>query len=209
VEKIFLTEDAGTIRAQSMGMTALQAQSANARYIGKWLRVTGYILVVTKLSEFLPDVTVTISDSPNEIWGIYLDFPGDFERLQVANLGDVLKAEGRVCEVTTGLISLDQCKVLSIEAPPPPSPSAPEPPKQEKIASPKGDEQRISTLSKIEAEKFCRAILAGWPDTTEENAHAKSLLFFPDKKVPRDWFRPIFRAIRGPKKRGPAAKSAN
>tara|TARA_R110000868_G_scaffold34144_3_gene123438 strand:- start:4159 stop:4875 length:717 start_codon:yes stop_codon:yes gene_type:complete len=57
-------------------------------------------------------------------------------------------------------------------------------------------------LPKTDAERFSKAIIAGWPDATEPFAHQKAVLFFPDNKVPRDWFLSIFRLIRGPKSRG-------
>ena len=68
-------------------------------------------------------------------------------------------------------------------------------------------EDRQRQLASGDAEKFSRAILAGWPDATEEWAREKALLFYPEHKIPRDWFRDIFRAIRGPKKRGKQPKN--
>jgi hypothetical protein len=57
-------------------------------------------------------------------------------------------------------------------------------------------------LSKTEAERFCRAIIAGWPDATQDWAHAKALLFYPENDVPRDWFRSILRSMRPEKRPG-------
>jgi hypothetical protein len=65
---------------------------------------------------------------------------------------------------------------------------------------------RGSDLSRDEAERFSRAILAGWPGSTRAFAHEKALLFFPEHKVPRDWFYDIFSLIRGPKNPGPQPK---
>lgn len=62
-------------------------------------------------------------------------------------------------------------------------------------------------LPKGEAENFARAILAGWPTSTEEFALAKARLFFPEHKVPKDWFLGIFRLIRGPRNRGKQPKN--
>lgn len=63
------------------------------------------------------------------------------------------------------------------------------------------------SLSQDDAERFSRAILCGWPQSTEDFAHKKAVLFFPDHKISRDWFRVIFRAIRGPKSRGKQRKT--
>jgi hypothetical protein len=62
-------------------------------------------------------------------------------------------------------------------------------------------------LSRADAERFCRAILTGWPDVTQDFAHEKATLFFPDKRVPRDRFRSILRSIRGATKPGKKAKT--
>lgn len=62
-------------------------------------------------------------------------------------------------------------------------------------------------LAKSEAERFCRALIAGWPDASQDFAHGKAQLFFPDHKVPRDWFRGILRSIQGPKKPGKPGKT--
>jgi hypothetical protein len=70
-------------------------------------------------------------------------------------------------------------------------------------------DNRAVPLSRGDAEKFSRAILAGWPEATEELAYTKALLFFPDNRIPRDWLRGIFRVIRGPKKRGPPPKNSD
>ena len=69
--------------------------------------------------------------------------------------------------------------------------------------------ERGAPLSRAEAEKFSKAILHGWPGATEEWVYEKALLFFPDRRVARDPFRVIFRAIRGPKKRGKQPKNIN
>jgi hypothetical protein len=66
---------------------------------------------------------------------------------------------------------------------------------------------RIGNLSTADAERFCRAIVAGWPDSTREFARAKALLFFPDKKVPRDWFFGVFRSIQGHRNPGKQPKT--
>lgn len=63
-----------------------------------------------------------------------------------------------------------------------------------------------SQLARAEAERFCHAILAGWPDATQDFAHDKAVLFFPDRRVPRDWFRSILRSIRGSTKPGKKPK---
>jgi len=73
-----------------------------------------------------------------------------------------------------------------------------------KPASPTTD--RDKEISTDEATCFSRAVLAGWPDATEAFAHAKALAFFPENKVPREWFLSIFRSIRGPKNRGKSPK---
>jgi hypothetical protein len=69
------------------------------------------------------------------------------------------------------------------------------------------DAGELPQLSKADAERFCKAILAGWPDAGQDFAHEKAVMFFPDRKVPRDWFRSILRSIRGPTKRGKKPKS--
>lgn len=67
----------------------------------------------------------------------------------------------------------------------------------------------LADISRSDAESFSRAILAGWPSATEAFAHTKAKLFFPDNKVPRDWFLGIFRSIRGPKSPGKTPKNRN
>ena len=62
-------------------------------------------------------------------------------------------------------------------------------------------------LSRADAEKFCKAVLAGWGDSvTQDWAFDKAVLFFPEKKVTRDAFRSILRSIRGPMKPGKRGK---
>jgi len=92
--------------------------------------------------------------------------------------------------------------------------SAPEPPVQaapsltaQATADPQRAEPRTADLSTADAERFCRAILGGWPDATQDFAHEKALLFFPDNRVPRDWFRSILRSIRGHKNPGRQPKT--
>lgn len=65
----------------------------------------------------------------------------------------------------------------------------------------------LKDLSVDDAERFSRAILAGWPDSTEEAAHKQATHYFPEHKVPRDWFKSIFRVIRGPKNPGKQPKN--
>lgn len=83
-------------------------------------------------------------------------------------------------------------------------PAPPAPPEAEVPPTPPVPRKDIS---RDDAERFSRAILAGWPDSTEDFAYRKAELFFPDKKVPRDWFKKIFRLIRGPKNRGKQPKT--
>lgn len=67
----------------------------------------------------------------------------------------------------------------------------------------------LKNLSDDNAKRFSRAILEGWPDSTERDAVAKARLFFPDNAVPRDWFLGIFRSIRGLRKPGKPGKTAD
>jgi hypothetical protein len=78
-----------------------------------------------------------------------------------------------------------------------------EPSEQAPVPGPPKDR---ADLSEAEAERFCRAMLEGWPNAGQDFAHDKAVLFFPDSKVPRDWFRSIFRSTRGPTKPGPKGK---
>lgn len=64
----------------------------------------------------------------------------------------------------------------------------------------------LKNLSDDNAKRFSRAILEGWPDSTERNAVAKARLFFPENTVPRDWFFRIFRSIRSDRKPGKKGK---
>ena len=65
---------------------------------------------------------------------------------------------------------------------------------------------RGSPLSEADAKRFASAIISGWPDASQDWAHEKALLFFPDRAISRDKFRAIFRAIQGPKNRGKPTK---
>ncbi|AVA13591.1 hypothetical protein C3E99_06810 [Sphingopyxis sp. MG] len=66
-----------------------------------------------------------------------------------------------------------------------------------------------SPLSDAEARRFAAAIVAGWPEASQDWAHEKAQLFFPDKSISRDNFRVIFRAIQGPKTPGKTKKTGN
>lgn len=77
---------------------------------------------------------------------------------------------------------------------------APSPPKPEPVKD-------LPPLSTAEAERFCRAILLGWPDCSQDFAHEKAVLFYPENKVSRDWFRSILRSIRGHTKPGKKPKT--
>lgn len=70
-----------------------------------------------------------------------------------------------------------------------------------------GQIDRSSPLSEADAQRFAKAIIAGWPEASQDWAHEKALLFFPDRTISRDNFRAIFRAIQGPKNRGKPRKS--
>jgi hypothetical protein len=63
-----------------------------------------------------------------------------------------------------------------------------------------------AALSGDEAKRFSRAILEGWPESTEDFAWGKAKLFFPANKVSRDWFKGIFRSIRGHRNPGKQPK---
>lgn len=86
--------------------------------------------------------------------------------------------------------------------PPPPEDHAPEAAKT-KLALP----EELPPLSKAEAERFCKAIVVGWPEATQDWAYEKAQLFFPGNKVTRDRFRSILRSIRGPMKPGKRGKT--
>lgn len=64
-------------------------------------------------------------------------------------------------------------------------------------------------LPTAEAERFAKAVIAGWPQATQDWAHRKAALFFPDQTIGREQFRHIFRAIQGPKTRGKPPKNSN
>ena len=67
----------------------------------------------------------------------------------------------------------------------------------------------LKPLPKAEAEKFARAILSEWPQASQDWAHEKAMLFFPEHTMSRAQFRIIFRAIQGPKNRGKSPKNGN
>lgn len=66
---------------------------------------------------------------------------------------------------------------------------------------------RRNDISIDDAKRFSTAVIAGWPTATEKFAHAKALAFFPENKVPREWFLGIFRSIRGHKNPGVPPKT--
>lgn len=94
-----------------------------------------------------------------------------------------------------------------------------EPPNAQKIAHDQtGDElppiekaksSPSPNLPKADAEKFCLAIVAGWPEANQDWAWDKAKLFFPENEIPRDWFRSILRSKRPEKKRGRQPKNEN
>lgn len=96
---------------------------------------------------------------------------------------------------------------FSANPPPPLALNGPDPTAQEAVDQ--FPEMDLPQLSKSDAERFCRAILAGWPEAGQDFAHAKAILFFPDRRIPRDWFRRILRSIRGPTKPGKKAQTVD
>ena len=68
---------------------------------------------------------------------------------------------------------------------------------------------KLPALKEDDAKRFSRAILSEWPDSTQDFAFEKAALFFNENSVPRDWFRSVFRSIRGPVSRGKKAKDRN
>jgi hypothetical protein len=64
-----------------------------------------------------------------------------------------------------------------------------------------------TNISAPDAERFCRFLLEVRPNATERDAHRRAVDFFHDRKVPRDWFWDIFRAIRGHRNRGKQPKT--
>lgn len=82
----------------------------------------------------------------------------------------------------------------------------PSEPASEITVAPTADER--PPLAKVEYERFCRAIIAGWGnEVTQDWAYEKAVLFFADKRVARDNFRSILRSIRGPMKPGKRGKT--
>lgn len=77
-----------------------------------------------------------------------------------------------------------------------------------KKAKPSGDD-KWESLSSSDADKFCRFLLDIRPNATEREAHRRAVDFFHDRKVPRDWFWEIFRAIRGHRNPGKRPKDRN
>jgi hypothetical protein len=57
--------------------------------------------------------------------------------------------------------------------------------------------------------EFCRSHLRDNPRATRDEAMEAARQHFPENKVPRDWFRSIFKEVRGDRKPGPIPKSGN
>lgn len=92
------------------GKTEIQADSAVAPYIGKWLRVGGSII---QASTILGRASVSIK--PRETTGfeqIYLIFKGDRERIAVLQKGDSMSAIGQINKIGEDEITLSECELL-------------------------------------------------------------------------------------------------
>jgi hypothetical protein len=202
------------------GLTEIQAQASMQPFIGRWLRLVGDVLFATPNPVFgSAGVTIIVpGDRPREV---YLWFERDLDRLAQIGIGESITVEGQITSISSDTIRLQNCGLadpriassMKVKA------AAQELKKaaddwtarqqnapQSATLGPKSKTEPIDedrkNLTAAEAKRLCEFLLSELPNVTERDAHKRAVAFFHDRKVPRDWFIDIFRAIRGPKSPG-------
>lgn len=204
-ERTFLgsSDTAGALVAKCRGLTEIQAKRVTDVYLGKWIKLAGYICAVSPLRD---DISVTVVESSGADCAHYMVFSQDQERLELANLGDILVAIGKINHVSKTGLGLGDCEVVVIETPEKqiglfaPSHEIAAPPTAHLAVAP---ESKPRPLAVAEMERFATLYVGIYDSAAVEgNALTAIRACFPNNSIGRDAFFKIFREIRGPGKRG-------
>lgn len=181
-------------------------------YYGKWMNLAGYAIAVTPVGEA---ISVTLVASSGADFGDYLWFPKDRERLELANLGDIITARGKIRGLSARGLVFEDCELSEITTPEVPialfaapaevretTPSAP--------AEQKPPTEQKSMLAVAEMDRFAQVYLEIFGAAAVEGKALSAVrACYPDHQIGRDAFFKIFRELRGPGKRGNPAFRGN
>lgn len=207
-ERIFLDAAIGPdeLRAKCKGLTQLQIDRALSAYKGKWMHMSGYVTAVTQYGN---GVSVSVVQGSGADYGDYLWFDADHDRLELANLGDVLTAVGKIKGLSAGGLVFEACELSGISTPTTPIALFAEPPPLLDVARAEPPETSKQTeppkrpLAGAEMERFVQLYLGIFADAAVEGKALDAVrACYPDHQIGRDAFFKKFREMRGPGKRG-------
>jgi hypothetical protein len=207
-ERIFLDPGVrpGDLRAKCKGLTQVQIDRSLGAYHGKWMRVAGYVIAVTQYGK---GVSVSVVESSGADAADYLWFGADHEKLELANLGDILTAVGRIEGLSASGLVFKDCELIKISTPETPIALFSDPPDFQSLlpdrAAPAAErtEDTKRPLAAAEMERFARLYLEIYAEAAVEGkALEAARTCYPDNQIGRDAFYKKFRELRGPGKRG-------
>lgn len=105
---------ADSLMAAARDKTALHADRAVGMYIGKWIKVTGIVDNISDHGETLHmclDVPIDYKGT-KMMAPIWLEFPGDRDRLEITHHGDQITALGRIKRITGATMELGECSLI-------------------------------------------------------------------------------------------------
>lgn len=194
-----------------MAVIAFCSTVADVRKVRQWVmeRLKGMVIdAVCRQAQILPDVPPQnqLTFVPARMWSLWIGTDGDD---QFWATGDATFSQTRALDSSGYGTVNDKFRYFNVRFDPAGLPwtrslAAASNPIEERPAL--ATVKLKKDLPRPEAERFSRAILSEWPNTTERDAHQKAKLFFPDNNVPKHWFLEIFGSIRGPKIRGQQPK---
>ena len=98
------------------GLTKLQSDRLTRTHCGKWMKAAGYVISVTPWHSGV-GVAIAQSTETAETPSVLMFGKGEQTKLEMANLGDVLVAVGKIFAIERNAVTLEECEVLSITTP--------------------------------------------------------------------------------------------
>jgi len=159
-------------------------------YQGKWMQVIG---VIANMTENRESVAVSIFDGVTTaittLW-----FEGQADKLELANQGDILVANGKIAQIRLLGINLENCELIKI------APGAPliaktdvKPPSSEQLEIPAHrDERAKPPISDAALKAWHSAFLLAYPAGSKSLAEKSAQSAFPEHHVARERVRELF-----------------
>jgi hypothetical protein len=195
MDRIFLGENdtAESLVLRCGKLTDIQALRAMEIYIGKWIHIAGYIV---NLSPFLQGVSVSVMQSSGALWTTWLYFKRDIERLEIANVGEMLIAQGEIQSISRQGLGLINCELRDIRVPEQPIALFAEPEAIPLVlgdaASNAIDARSLPRLPEAALKAWHAAFLIAYPNGSKALAEKSASGAFPDHHVARERVRELF-----------------